>query len=134
MNDTKQAPDPCDGTIDPTVWAELQELMGPETDDVLAELIDSYLEDTTRQLTLIQEASRNRNPVGLARAIHTLRSPSASLGALKLADLCSDVEGRLRGDDPLGHWPPEHLDTLMAEAERAMAALKARGSHHGRQS
>lgn len=134
MNGTSSTPNPGDETIDPGVWAELQQLMGSEAEQVLAELIDSYIEDTARQLALIEAAGRSRDRVGLARAIHTLRSPSASLGALRLATLCSDLEAHLRGDATAGNWPDERLDTLLSEADRAMAALKALDPRHGRHS
>jgi histidine phosphotransfer protein HptB len=52
---------------------------------------------------------------------HTLKSSSASVGALHLSALCADVEERLRDERLQGI--EAQLDALAAEAERILAGL-----------
>jgi histidine phosphotransfer protein HptB len=55
---------------------------------------------------------------------HTLKSSSASVGALDLSTLCADVEARLRDERLQGI--EAQLDALAAEAERIRAGLASR--------
>jgi HPt (histidine-containing phosphotransfer) domain-containing protein len=135
--DQDSSPEPSAGDtvptdpIDAVTWAGLLELMGADGTDVMAELIDSYLEDTTGRLAEIRAAHRSGDAMRLRRSAHALRSPSASLGAWAVAGLCAEVEEGLRHGSGAVNWPEVRIDRLMAEAERAMAALKARHPHHG---
>jgi HPt (histidine-containing phosphotransfer) domain-containing protein len=55
-------------------------------------------------------------------AVHSLRSPGASLGARRLAELCSDIEDALRST--AAPWPQESIDQLMLESGRVSEALR----------
>lgn len=118
--------------IDPLVWAELLELLEDDDPDILGEMIDSYLEDASTALALIQEASERGDAVALRRAVHALRSPSASLGASDLARSCGEIEKSLRDAAEYDPWTTAGIDALHAETKRAMAALLCRHPHHGR--
>jgi HPt (histidine-containing phosphotransfer) domain-containing protein len=52
---------------------------------------------------------------------HTLKSSSASLGALKLSAQCADIETMIRQGQTEGM--PQRLDTLREEIGRARKAL-----------
>ncbi len=54
---------------------------------------------------------------------HTLKSSSASVGALELSALCADVEARLR--DQRVEGVEAQLDALAVEARRILAGLSA---------
>jgi HPt (histidine-containing phosphotransfer) domain-containing protein len=94
-------------------------------------MIDSYSEDASALLATIREATDRRDAIVLRRAVHALRSPSASLGAVALASICADVEKDLRYAADVAVWPPAGIDALLTEAERAMVCLQARDPRRG---
>jgi len=68
----------------------------------------------------IRTAAAAGDAPGLADATHALRSPSATLGALPLADCCRLVEQAARGE---GLASVDRIEPLLAEFERVCAAL-----------
>jgi signal transduction histidine kinase/CheY-like chemotaxis protein/HPt (histidine-containing phosphotransfer) domain-containing protein len=110
--------------IDAAAWQELHQVLGPDADAMLTELIDLYLQDALRQVSSIVVAHQFRDGAGMIAAAHSLRSPSASLGAQRLASLCSQVEEALRSDP--SQWPQGAVDDLLIEAGRVSEALRRR--------
>jgi len=53
---------------------------------------------------------------------HTLKSSSASVGALELSRICADIERRLREQDT-GELQPL-LDDMVEQSRRVRAALR----------
>jgi len=116
--------EPGDGPIDAAVWQELVDLVGSEGEAAVAELIDLYLEDAMQRVGAIVTALPSGDAAKIGTAAHALRSPSASLGALRLAALCRDVEDGLR--DTAAPWPQESIDRLLQESGRVTEALRHR--------
>jgi HPt (histidine-containing phosphotransfer) domain-containing protein len=58
----------------------------------LKELVDAYLDSTPGLLAAMRQAAANGDAAGLQRAAHTLKTGSASMGALALAALCKELE------------------------------------------
>ncbi len=110
--------------IDEGAWQELHQVLGADGDAVLRELIDLYLQDSMRLVSSIVMSHQVQDPQGMITAAHALRSPSASLGAQRLASLCGQVEESLRSD-PL-HWPQDTVDHVLVEAGRVSEALRRR--------
>jgi signal transduction histidine kinase/CheY-like chemotaxis protein/HPt (histidine-containing phosphotransfer) domain-containing protein len=110
--------------IDAAAWEELEQAMGDGAAAVLQELIDLYLEDAMRLVSSVVMAHQYHDPPAMIAAAHSLRSPSASLGALRLATLCGQVEESLRSDTEL--WPQVRIDQLLVEAGRVTEALRQR--------
>ena len=110
--------------IDPAVWKELMTLLGEDGDGALVDLIDLFLEDALRQVSALVTAQQQRNSEAMVRTVHALRSPSASLGALDLAALCTRVEDTLRGETD--SWPQNSIDALLSEVGRVSEALRQR--------
>ena len=118
--------------IDPAVWADLLESLGGDADFV-AELLETYFDDSSRLLAAMQEALSTGNAEDLRRAAHSLKSSSASFGAIRLSNKCKELEdmgkaGALEG-------AAEQIDHIAAEYAKTRAALEAiqRGSSHGEQ-
>ncbi len=110
--------------IDPAAWDELAQAMGDGAAAVLQELIDLYLEDAMRLVSAVVMAHQSHDGPAMVAAAHALRSPSASLGALRLAGLCAEVEESLRSDSEL--WPQVRIDQLLVEVGRVTEALRRR--------
>ncbi len=110
--------------IDAAAWDELEQVMGDGAAAVLQELIDLYLEDAMRLVSAVVMAHQYHDPPAMIAAAHSLRSPSASLGALRLAKLCGQIEESLRSDSAA--WPQVRIDQLLVEAGRVTEALRQR--------
>ena len=74
----------------PTLAALLDSLGGDV--DFLKELADAYLDSTPGLLDAMRQAAAAGDAAGLQRAAHTLKTGSASMGALALAALCKQLE------------------------------------------
>jgi HPt (histidine-containing phosphotransfer) domain-containing protein len=83
-----------------------------------------YLQDALRQVSSIVMGHQLKDDQAMIVATHSLRSPSASLGANRLASLCADVEDSLRSDPR--QWPEEMVDALLIEAGKVSEALRRR--------
>ncbi|MEM7466120.1 MAG: response regulator [Pseudomonadota bacterium] len=67
----------------------LQREGGP---DILAKVIHLYLKNSPSMLEKLQEATATGNAELLRGTAHSLKSSSANIGALQLAELCADLE------------------------------------------
>ena len=85
---------PC--ILDPKVLQSLEEMLGGDTSSVLVEMIDCYLEDSLKMLQYLQTANRCQNAADLYAAAHTLKSSSATFGAVQLSKLCKKLEAIAR--------------------------------------
>jgi len=92
---TEEPPEPAPQTesaLDSQVLQTFHEMMGESATEMLHQLIDIYLEDTPTMLETLKIALQENNLVSLQRTAHTLKSSSAALGAIKLSQLCQDLE------------------------------------------
>jgi HPt (histidine-containing phosphotransfer) domain-containing protein len=110
--------------LDQQTWEDLLSLGGSEADALILELITMYLEDAPLQLAAIREAASQADRRALAFHAHALRSPSASLGALGLAEACASLEVAaaaevLSLESPL-------VQEVLGEAERVVQELTSR--------
>jgi HPt (histidine-containing phosphotransfer) domain-containing protein len=97
------SPDPTSGpqVLDLGVIDGLLDLGGPE---LLAELIELFLDDAPRRLEALEVALASADQGGVRDAAHGLKSSAANLGAAILSRVCCDLESAaLRGDAPLTH-------------------------------
>ena len=110
------------GVLDAMALARLQELDPGGGAGLVARVLATYAQSLQRQLVNLQSARRDADAQGQRHVAHTLKSSSASVGALKLSALCADVERKLREGPTEGL--ETQLDDLTAEAERVLAALR----------
>lgn len=78
-------------TLDPAVFAHLLEITGHDIAFV-DELIDTYVEDAIVQLDAMRMAADARDAAAMVRPAHSLKSSSADVGAMTLADSCRSLE------------------------------------------
>lgn len=102
--------------IDEAVMQELLTTLGGDTAS-LAELVDSFLEDTA-ELVAEAQATAETDPDAFRRAVHSLKTTSATFGAMELSDLCRTLE----------HDGPGELHRLAGAAAAATDALRDRAS------
>ena len=106
--------------LDGNSLRRLREAMG---EDFLFELIETYLADSEVLVEEMRRAVPSGDVEALRRAAHTLKSNSATFGALGLAAMCKYLEehGLSEAADETG----ERVAQIEAEHEKVRTALKA---------
>ena len=99
--------------VDKATVQELLELMG----EGFADLVQVYCDDTPRLLLKLREAAATGDHDSIAEIAHSLKSSSANLGALPLAELARRTEIEARADHP------EHLGALVEQACKEYARV-----------
>ena len=72
--------------------AALDSLLATTDREFVGELIDAYLEDSPGLIAAMLGALAEANATEFTRAAHSLKSSSASLGAVSLSDLAKELE------------------------------------------
>jgi signal transduction histidine kinase/CheY-like chemotaxis protein/HPt (histidine-containing phosphotransfer) domain-containing protein len=104
--------------LDPAALGKLSELMGEE----LGEVIAIYLSDTPVQLEEIATGIRQRNLAVVARAAHSLKATSATVGALGLSEAAAAMEDAAR-EERWHEVAEERLAALQMAFNTARPAL-----------
>jgi CheY-like chemotaxis protein/HPt (histidine-containing phosphotransfer) domain-containing protein/HAMP domain-containing protein len=93
--DEGDLPPAAASTLDLAIFAQLSELMGSE----LADIVDTYLRDTATQIAAMSAALAQGDFDGLRRCAHSLKSSSASVGAVAVqsASRALEAHGRISG-------------------------------------
>jgi HPt (histidine-containing phosphotransfer) domain-containing protein len=98
--------------FDPTVIADLRAATGDD-DEFIADLIGSYLAEGRENVDALAAAASEGDLAVFARAAHTLKSTSATVGAMRLSELCRGLEEAARAGRDVD---------LVGEAEKLQAA------------
>ena len=104
--------------IDQTVFNELKDAAGPE---FVAELVGTFLEEAPAMLADLRSARVSGNADLFRRAAHSLKSNSATFGALHMAGLARRLE--LDGMAADAKLDLLAIDALEAEYRTVAAAL-----------
>jgi len=99
----------------------LEQLRATTDSDFLVEMIDVFLSDTPQLIEDLHQSLAGGNAEVLRRAAHSLKSNSATLGAMTLAALCATLEEEARAGTLDG--APERVRRIEPEYERVRAAL-----------
>jgi HPt (histidine-containing phosphotransfer) domain-containing protein len=82
----------ADPVLDLSVLAALRELGGVDEPGLADELLQLFLQDSSRRVANLEDALASGDRAGLARTAHTLRSSSTNVGALRVARICTELE------------------------------------------
>ena len=113
--------------IDRAVLDELEHSVGDDP-EFLRELVETYLDDAPTQIDQIRSGLAEGNVEPVNRAAHTLKSNSASVGAMLLAELCRELEALTSTGGPVDLGDPDFAargDAIEAELERVRTELDA---------
>lgn len=109
--------------LDPQAIARLRELDPQGQQGVLLRVLRAYEASLAHHLVEIVRAADGGGPELLARTVHTLKSSSAAVGALALAQRCAEIEQLTRVE---GRMPePAALQALAAQARAVRATVAA---------
>jgi HPt (histidine-containing phosphotransfer) domain-containing protein len=103
-------------------FQSLVEMVGPEAPEVLVDLLDTYLEESAGLVESIRDAIAICDLGSALRPAHSLKSSSASIGAMPLSKLCADLEAHLRGSLP-GVDVPAQVQRIDTEFLRVRGEL-----------
>lgn len=117
------APARWDAVLDAQALGRLRELDPTGRNGLVVRVLTTYVSSLSKLLDQFEAARAAADAGGLRHVAHTLKSSSASVGALQLSALCADAERSLR-DGPQDGLEPQ-LDALAAEARRVHALLEA---------
>ncbi|MGO9261891.1 MAG: Hpt domain-containing protein [Bryobacteraceae bacterium] len=67
--------------------------------DLMREIVSALIDDTSRQIPLLEVAIREGDPVKCARLAHYSKGACANVGAESAADLLRQIEQRAHGGD-----------------------------------
>jgi HPt (histidine-containing phosphotransfer) domain-containing protein len=122
---------PGDGNSPAISDAEFQalvEMIGADMPEVLIDLLDTYLEESAGLVNAIRNGTDQGDLASVLRPAHSLKSSSASIGAMRLSKLCSDLESHLRGSlaglDVLGQV--QAIEDEFGRVQSALAAEKVK--------
>jgi HPt (histidine-containing phosphotransfer) domain-containing protein len=104
------------------VLQDLREIAGDDFEGLIAEVIDSYLEDSPPRVQGIHRAIAHDDGKGLQQSAHALKSSSLTVGATGLAQLCAQIEAL--GEMGNLERAATVISQFDAEYERVIAALQ----------
>ena len=98
--------------IDTKALDQIRALQRPNAPNIVHKIINSYLKDAPQLLEVARQAIAQNDASTLYRTAHSLKSTSATLGALNLAALCKELEAIGRAQTTA------RADTLLVAIER----------------
>ena len=110
--------------LDHAVLDELRDDTGGD-EAFIAELVETYIAEGAANLEGMVTAAEAGDPAAIVRPAHTLKSSSASLGAMRLSAICRAIEesGREARSDGL----VEDVELARVTWQETLAAFRASG-------
>jgi len=117
-------PSPCSTVLDAQALARLRELDPGGNSKLIERVVAAYLKSLDRLLPDLAAARGATLDLHVVRHVsHTLKSSSASLGALQLAQRCAEIESLARKGDVDGL--EALLDGMLGDIAQVRLALEA---------
>ncbi|HEY7490700.1 MAG TPA: response regulator [Candidatus Tectomicrobia bacterium] len=107
--------------LDAEAFAALQALGGNEAVTFLLPMVEQFVQDAAAHLATLQAAADTGDAVALERAAHTLKSTSATVGALRMTAICSELQQLGRTGSVAG--AAGHIEQLVNEFACVQQAL-----------
>jgi HPt (histidine-containing phosphotransfer) domain-containing protein len=119
--DPPSRPAAWEQVLDREALDRLRELDPGGRGGLVERVLATYAQSLAKLLEQLVAARAGADLAGLRHVSHTLKSSSASVGALQLSALCADIERRVREGQTDGL--AVQLDAMVAEGRRVLAAL-----------
>ena len=108
--------------LDAACMAELRALDPDGKAQLVKRVLATYQSSLAKNAAQLQTARGEGGWDQVSRIAHTLKSSSASIGALALSSLCAEIERLLRAGDSNGALPL--IDDFQAEVLRVDGAVR----------
>ena len=115
--------------LDPEALARLTELDPKGENKLLERVLRAFQSSAARLMPQLEAARLSGDRATVQLVAHTLKSSSASIGALELSQVCAQVEGLIRAEsagdlDPLLHTMRGALDAALGAIQRLLDGTK----------
>lgn len=110
-------------SLDSSVLGGLSQLQQGWGQDLVKKVVQAYLQNSRELVTRLQSAIESADTKSIGADAHALRSSSAKVGALKLADLCRTLGTAGRQGDLSA--APALQQQIQQEYEQVIAALES---------
>ena len=107
------------GIIDHKTYHELKDLMGA---DYVGEIIDTYIQETGALIQQLQQELGAGDSITFGRLAHSIKSSSASLGAVNFSLQARELEMLGKANDLTGVGPK--LEKLTSDFSQVASRLK----------
>lgn len=111
------------GRLDPVAVERLRQLDPTGAAGVVGRVLRAYEISLTRQLDDLADARADHQLERIARLAHTLKSSSASVGAMRLSLLCAEIERAVRQQQDVSL--DAQLGALVHEAQAVRETVRA---------
>lgn len=105
--------------IDPNALDPYREVMGDEADSFIADIIDTYLNNSSQLVSDIENCHASGDSATFTRAAHTFKSNSAMFGAQTLAGLALQLEQAGKNEQTQG------MQTVIAQLKVEYGLVRA---------
>jgi len=112
----------ADSVLDAGALERLRELDPKGENQLLARVIKAFDSSAARLMPQLQDARRAGDHAGVRHVAHTLKSSSASIGAMKLSQLCAEIETKIRTENLENI--DNRIDAMRAEVQIVLQALR----------
>lgn len=109
--------------LDEHALRRLADLDPDDRGGLLRRVLLTYEQSLRRLSTQFEQARQTSDAQGLRQVAHTLKSSSASVGALALARHCAEIERALRDGAVPSAVQPD-LDAIVQQSRMVLAALQ----------
>jgi HPt (histidine-containing phosphotransfer) domain-containing protein len=86
--------------LDQSVIETLRQLTPPGEPDVLAEVLQMFLQEVPPRIERLRNAWTTGDIQGLHRAAHSLKGSAGNIGAQRLLAVCRQLDNRTESADP----------------------------------
>ena len=117
---TSARPEPV---LQPNALEAIVEMIGIDDPEVVVDLIDTFLTDSQRQVEEMHRSMAAGDFKTLHRAAHSMKSSSATFGAMALSKLCQRLEQSAKEQCADGTCA-EQIEIVAAEHTLVLAALQ----------
>ena len=107
--------------LDAEALARLRELDPSGKSRLLERVLRAFETSAARLGEQFTDARARSDMQGIRHVVHTLKSSSASIGAMTLARICAEIESSIRTDSVAGL--PDRLDAMDRELKAVLQAV-----------
>lgn len=112
-----------DGVLDQTILNRLSQLDPNGVNRLLERVVTAFDNSTQRLIPQLREGARRGDLDGVRQVARTLRSASASIGAVRLTRLCADIEADSRAGEATEL--ATRVKSMAAETDIVLSVLRS---------
>lgn len=102
---------------------QLREIMGEDAEEFIADLVNTFLEDSRKQIDSIKNGLQSADFDAVKQAAHTLKGSSANVGLEYLSELAAAVEEAAKQNSIEG--ARDSFNSLLDGYEISIDAIKS---------